>query len=116
MAEARCHADWARTSALMALAVNLVRDPRRTPAAKPNDFNPYAPRPKKPILRGKQLEILRDVFVKNAPAPGDRGKEREPGSEEERPPSRAFLSSDTRRGPKAINSPDRPESLTISPK
>lgn len=64
MAEARCRADWARTSALMALAVNLVRDPRRTPAAKPNDFNPYAPRPKKPILRGKQLEILRDVFVR----------------------------------------------------
>ena len=64
MAEARCRADWARTSALMALAVNLVRDPRRTPAAKPSDFNPYAPRPKKPILRGKQLEILRDVFVK----------------------------------------------------
>ena len=64
MAEARCRADWARTSALMALAVNLVRDPRRTPAAKPNDFNPYAPRSKKPILRGKQLEILRDVFVK----------------------------------------------------
>ena len=63
MAEARCRADWARTSAFMALAVNLVRDPRRTPAAKPNDFNPYAPRPKKPILRGKQLEILRDVFV-----------------------------------------------------
>jgi len=72
MAEARCRADWARTSALMALAVNLVRDPRRTPAAKPNDFNPYAPRPKKPILRGKQLEILRDVFVKGtakAPSP-----------------------------------------------
>ena len=66
MAEARCRADWARTSAIMALAVNLVRDPRRTPAAKPNDFNPYAPRPKKPILRGKQLEILRDVFVKGA--------------------------------------------------
>ena len=53
----------------MALAVNLVRDPRRTPAANPNDFNPYAPRPKKPILRGKQFEILRDVFVKNGPAP-----------------------------------------------
>ena len=72
MAEARCRADWARTSALMALAVNLVRDPRRTPAAKPNDSNPYAPRPKKPILRGKQLEILRDVFVKGtakAPSP-----------------------------------------------
>lgn len=86
MAEARCRADWARTSAFMALAVNLVRDPRRTPAAKPNDFNPYAPRPKKPILRGKQLEILRDVFVKNAPATGNRGKEREPGKEEERPP------------------------------
>lgn len=51
----------------MALAVNLVRDPRRTPAAKPNDFNPYAPKPKKPIFRGKQLEILRDVFVRNAP-------------------------------------------------
>jgi len=68
MAEARCRADWARTSAFMALAVNLVRDPRRTPAAKPNDFNPYVPRPKKPILRGKQLEILRDVFVKPSQA------------------------------------------------
>ena len=74
MAEARCRADWARTSALMALTFNLARDPRRTPAVKPNDFNPYAPQPKKPILRGKQLEILRDVFVKDAPAGGGRIK------------------------------------------
>ena len=67
--EAHYCADWARPSTLMALAMNLVRDPRRTPAAKPNDFNPYAPRSKKPILRGSQLEIFRDVFVKNSPGP-----------------------------------------------
>ena len=65
MAEARNKADWARTSSLMALAVNLVRDPRKGRPAKPSDFDPYAERAEPPRLRGRELEILRDVFCRD---------------------------------------------------
>ena len=65
MAEARNRADWARTSSLMALAVNLVRDPRRGRPAKPSDFNPYSERSEPRKLRGRELEILRDVFCRD---------------------------------------------------
>lgn len=49
----------------MALVVNLVRDPRKGSPAKPEDFHPFAPRPRKPILHGKELGILKDVFVRD---------------------------------------------------
>lgn len=64
MAEAKGRYDWNQTSSLMALMVNLVRDPRRGKPAAPSDFNPYAQATSKPVLRGKNLSILRDVFVK----------------------------------------------------
>lgn len=63
MVESKGRYDWAQTSSLMALMVNLVRDPRHSSPAKPADFNPYIPQPKKQILRGKDLTILKDVFV-----------------------------------------------------
>ena len=40
MAQARQHADWNRTAALMALIANVNRDPKRGRAAKPADFHP----------------------------------------------------------------------------
>ncbi len=63
MAEARGRADWSRTSSLMALVANLVRDPRKGRPARPSDFDPYAV-PERPArkLKGRELEILRDVF------------------------------------------------------
>ena len=49
----------------MALAVNLVRDPRKGRPAKPADCDPYAEKAAPPRLRGRELEILRDVFCRN---------------------------------------------------
>ena len=41
MAEARGKLEWGRTSCLMALVSNLLRDPKKSKPAKPADFNPY---------------------------------------------------------------------------
>ena len=65
MAEARNRADWARTSSLMALAANIVRDPRKGRPARPSDFDPYAVKAEPRRLRGRELEILRDVFCRD---------------------------------------------------
>jgi hypothetical protein len=45
MARGRLRHEWAQTASIMALLVNLNRDPRtgRRPA-HPDDFNPYAER------------------------------------------------------------------------
>lgn len=40
MARSRQDSDWMHTSALMALLVNINRDPKKTRAAKPEDFHP----------------------------------------------------------------------------
>jgi hypothetical protein len=45
MAEARAKDEWARMSALLALLANCHRDPKRTRAFKPADFDPFAKRP-----------------------------------------------------------------------
>jgi len=44
MAEGRAKDDWTRTSALLALLANCHRDPKRTRALKPSDFDPFAKR------------------------------------------------------------------------
>lgn len=41
MTEAKCRQQWQHTSSLMALLVNINRDPKKGSAAKPADFNPY---------------------------------------------------------------------------
>lgn len=66
MAEARQREAWNHTAALMAFAANLLRDPKKSAPVRPEDFHPFAPPPPKPILRGKDLRILKDVFVKDA--------------------------------------------------
>lgn len=64
MAEGRSRADWGRASALMALIANANRDPKRTKAFKPADFNPFE-QEKKPVVKTKDLSILKKVFVDN---------------------------------------------------
>lgn len=65
MAEGRGGFEWGRTSSLMALAVNLARDPRRGRPARPSDFNPFAPQPPKPVLKGKEmLAALKAAFIR----------------------------------------------------
>jgi len=60
MAEGRQRADWSRTSALMALIANTQRDPKKTRAFRPSDFDPFArtnPVPKAGI------GVLKTVFI-----------------------------------------------------
>lgn len=62
MAEAREKAEWQRMASLMALVVNLVRNPKRSKPAVPADFNPYHRKAKAPVKA--PLSILKEVFVK----------------------------------------------------
>ncbi len=65
MVEGRGRFEWARTSSLMALCANLARDPKRGKAASPADFNPFAPRGGKVVLRGKEmLAALKAAFIR----------------------------------------------------
>lgn len=64
MSEAKQREAWNHTSALMALCVNLLRDPHKGPPIRPETFNPFVRSAPKPILRGKDLTILKDIFVK----------------------------------------------------
>ena len=58
--------EWSQTASLMALAANLVRDPKKGKAASPADFNPFAQRPPKPVLKGKEmLAALKAAFVRD---------------------------------------------------
>ena len=45
MAEARRRDAWERTAALMALLANCHRDPKKTPAFKVSDFDPFTVSP-----------------------------------------------------------------------
>ena len=65
MAEGRGRDEWGRTSSLLALIANVNRDPRRTRAFRPNDFNPYeARRPRGGIpLNKANIRLLKKVFV-----------------------------------------------------
>ncbi|MCK6458118.1 MAG: hypothetical protein L6Q92_16510 [Phycisphaerae bacterium] len=60
MAEARMRDEWARTSSLLALIANAHRDPKKTRAFKPGDFDPFARRIA-PLKVG--VEVLKDVFL-----------------------------------------------------
>ena len=61
MAEGRGKLEWGQTSCLMALLVNIFRDPKKSKGAKPSDFNPYMQQKKR---INAPLTILRDVFCR----------------------------------------------------
>ena len=66
MVEGRGKFEWSQTASLMALAANLVRDPKKGKAASPADFNPFAQRPPQPVLKGKEmLAALKAAFVRD---------------------------------------------------
>ena len=65
MVEGKGRFDWAQTSSLMAHAVNLMRDPKKGKAASPNDFNPFAEKPERIVLKGKEmLDALKAAFIR----------------------------------------------------
>lgn len=62
MSEAKSSDAWRHTAAVLALIANVNRDPRKQRPFKPEDFNPHEQKPKT-VIRGKDLRILRDIFV-----------------------------------------------------
>ncbi|HNO80463.1 MAG TPA: hypothetical protein PKN33_20640 [Phycisphaerae bacterium] len=61
MAEARTRDEWGRTSSLMALLANCNRDPKKTRAYRPSDFDPFSKTGRS--VKG-DFNLLREVFVK----------------------------------------------------
>ena len=61
MAEARTRDAWSRTASVMALLANCHRDPKRTRAFKPGDFDPFA-KAAHPLAK-VGIEVLKDVFI-----------------------------------------------------
>jgi hypothetical protein len=60
MAEGRSRDEWARTSSLLALIANAHRDPKKTRAFKPGDFDPFT-KLARPLKVG--VDVLKDVFL-----------------------------------------------------
>jgi len=63
MYEARGRSDWDRTSMLIAVVINMMRDPKKSRGVVPTTFNPFRNKKKKtiPIV---PLTVLKDVFVR----------------------------------------------------
>jgi hypothetical protein len=65
MAEARGRDNWAHTSAVLALVANVNRDPKKTRAYKPSDFDPYSAREKRDeAIEVRDLAVLKDAFTR----------------------------------------------------
>lgn len=62
MAEARERSEWGRMSALLALIANAHRDPKKTRAFKPGDFDPFAERGSGGQERTNDMPALRALF------------------------------------------------------
>jgi hypothetical protein len=66
MAEARGREAWAHTSAILALIANVNRDPKKTKAFKPSDFDPYAAKDKRDEaieVNRENIETLKEAFL-----------------------------------------------------
>ena len=65
MAEAKSRDQWNHTAAVLALVANCHRDPKKTGAFKPEQFNPLAEKPEPVKLKDKDeaFAILKQVFV-----------------------------------------------------
>lgn len=61
MAEGRGKMEWAQTSQLLAMIVNVMRDPKKAKAASASDFNPYL---QKKHAGKAPLSILREIWCK----------------------------------------------------
>jgi hypothetical protein len=77
MAEARGRDNWAHTSAVLALIANVNRDPKKTRAFKPADFDPYSVRDRRDeAIEVTDMGVLKDAFVNRTTAPVRTGDER----------------------------------------
>jgi len=60
MAEGRQRVEWARNAALMALIANTQRDPKKTRAFRPSDFDPFS---RTRSIPKADISVLKTVFI-----------------------------------------------------
>ena len=60
MADGRQRSEWARNSALMALIANTQRDPKKSRALRPSDFDPFA---RSAPAANVGVGVLKTVFI-----------------------------------------------------
>ena len=70
MADASSRDAWSHTSVVLAMIANANRDPKRTRAFRPADFDPYSQKladryveKPGPTVKGENFEILKLVFI-----------------------------------------------------
>ncbi len=63
MADGRQRSEWSRISAQMALIANTQRDPKKTRAFRPSDFDPFAR--STPVIK-TDIGALKTVFIDKA--------------------------------------------------
>ena len=66
MAEGRSKDTWQHTSAILALIANVNRDPKKTKAYKPSDFNPTqnnTSRPDAVVVDKENVSLLKAMFL-----------------------------------------------------
>jgi hypothetical protein len=63
MAEAKGRDNWNHTSTVLAMIANVNRDPKKTPAFQPADFDPYRPRKPARVDRTTGFDMLKAVFI-----------------------------------------------------
>ena len=66
MAEARCRDNWSHTSTVLAMLANCNRNPKKSRAFKPADFDPFhvRKRQQRPMV---SIDVLKTVFVDKQP-------------------------------------------------
>lgn len=65
--------DWGIASSAMALLANCHRDPKRSAAFRPEDFNPCIERKPETVVK-VPLTVLRDIFVTPQRVPATNGR------------------------------------------
>ena len=60
MAEARSREQWNHTSAVLALLANCHRDPKKTRAFRPSDFDPFG---RRAAAVEVGIEVLKEFFT-----------------------------------------------------
>ncbi|HPC65344.1 MAG TPA: hypothetical protein P5175_06225 [Anaerohalosphaeraceae bacterium] len=66
MAEGHHRDAWQHTASVMALIANVNRDPKKTRAFKPSDFNPYVPKTSRPdviVVTKENISHLKHFFT-----------------------------------------------------
>ena len=62
MADGRGKMEWAQTSNIMAMIINVMRDPNKSKAVNASEFNPYM---QKKHAGKAPLSILREIWCKD---------------------------------------------------